>query len=107
LIPPTTSDWTVSRIRLLGTRPNPWQAMRIMRHSDIKLTVKTYTDEGQLPLQAALGKLASLQGSIPRGRVDRHTTRHTPRHTACSPDGSFGVTGSQRERGDRGCIGPS
>ena len=39
---------------------NPWQAMRIMRHSDIQLTVRTYTDASQLPLQDALAKLASL-----------------------------------------------
>ncbi len=39
---------------------NPWQAMRIMRHSDIQLTVKTYTDAGQLPLRDALTKLPTL-----------------------------------------------
>ena len=56
---------------------SPWQAMRIMRHSDIKLTVKTYTDEGQLPLQEALGKLASLKAPS-RGGASTGTPTGTP-----------------------------
>jgi integrase len=44
---------------------SPWQAMKIMRHSDIKLTVKNYTDVDQMKLQDALAKLPKL-GRTPR-----------------------------------------
>lgn len=41
-----------------GTAPRV--AMEIMRHSDIKLTTKTYTDAGLLPVSDAVIKLPSL-----------------------------------------------
>src|SRR5208283_4541872 len=34
--------------------------MELMRHSDPKLTTKTYTDAGQLPVGAAIGSLPLL-----------------------------------------------
>jgi len=36
---------------------NPWIAMKLMRHSDIHLTTKVYTDAGKLPLRESLGRL--------------------------------------------------
>src|SRR6202012_2803144 len=41
-----------------GTAPRV--AMEIMRHSDIRLTAKTYTDAGLLPVADAVLKLPSL-----------------------------------------------
>ncbi|MCC6678260.1 MAG: site-specific integrase [Phycisphaerales bacterium] len=38
-------------------------AQRIMRHRDIKLTAEVYTDEGLLPLHAAMQALPSLGGA--------------------------------------------
>lgn len=35
----------------------PRVVMEAMRHSDLKLTMKLYTDAGQLPVGAALGRL--------------------------------------------------
>jgi integrase len=38
-------------------------AQRIMRHRDIRLTAEVYTDEGLLPLSAAMASLPSLSNS--------------------------------------------
>ena len=47
---------------------NPWKAMRLMRHSDIKFTVKTYTDTTQLDLNREIAKLPSFgaTGDLPK-----------------------------------------
>lgn len=37
--------------------------MKLMRHSDIKLAVKDYSDEEQMELREALGKLPVLGAS--------------------------------------------
>lgn len=43
-------------------------AQKILRHRDIKLTAEIYTDEGMLPLSAAMNSLPSLTSSgAPRG----------------------------------------
>jgi hypothetical protein len=34
--------------------------MKAMRHSDLKLTMKIYTDASQLPLAAGVGRLPSF-----------------------------------------------
>lgn len=47
----------------VGTSPRI--AMEIMRHSDIKLTTKTYTDAGLLPVSDAVIKLPSLLATKP------------------------------------------
>lgn len=41
----------------------PRVAMELMRHSDMRLTMKTYTDASKLPLAEAIEKLPSLQSS--------------------------------------------
>ncbi len=46
-----------------GTSPRV--AMEIMRHSDIKLTTKTYTDAGLLPVSDAVINLPSLLAAKP------------------------------------------
>ena len=37
--------------------------MELMRHSDMRLTAKTYTDAGMLPTDATIAKLPSLNGA--------------------------------------------
>jgi hypothetical protein len=39
---------------------HPRVAMQLMRHSDLKLTMKIYTDASQLPLAAGVGRLPSF-----------------------------------------------
>ncbi len=41
----------------------PRVAMELMRHSDMKLTLRDYTDQSQLPLVAALNEIPSLKSS--------------------------------------------
>lgn len=36
---------------------NPWLAMKLMRHSDINMTTRVYTDAGKLPSREAIGRL--------------------------------------------------
>ncbi len=50
-----------------GTAPRV--AMEIMRHSDMRLTAKTYTDAGQLPIADAVLHLPSLIGSKTRTQI--------------------------------------
>jgi len=50
-----------TNLMLAGTSPRI--AMEIMRHSDIKLTTKTYTDAGLLPLAETVINLPSLTKS--------------------------------------------
>jgi hypothetical protein len=38
--------------------------MELMRHSDMRLTAKTYTDAGMLPTDATITKLPSLNGAV-------------------------------------------
>jgi integrase len=38
--------------------------MELMRHSDMRLTAKTYTDAGMLPVDATITKLPSLNGAV-------------------------------------------
>ena len=47
-----------TNLTLAGTAPRV--AMEIMRHCDLRLTMKTYTDASQLPAAAAVAKLPSL-----------------------------------------------
>ena len=39
-------------------------AMEWRRHSDMRLTAKTYTDAGMLPVDATITKLPSLNGAV-------------------------------------------
>ena len=49
-----------TNLALAGTAPRV--AMEAMRHSDIRLTTKTYTDTGLLPVSDAVAKLPSFLG---------------------------------------------
>ena len=51
-----------TNMALAGTAPRV--AMEIMRHSDMRLTSKTYTDAGLLPVVDAVTKLPSFTGSL-------------------------------------------
>src|ERR1700722_13463143 len=58
-----------TNLMLAGTSPRI--AMEIMRHSDIKLTTKTYTDAGLLPLAETVINLPSLtKSSEPDSQID-------------------------------------
>jgi hypothetical protein len=61
-----------TNLMLAGTSPRI--AMEIMRHSDIKLTTKTYTDAGLLPLAETVINLPSLtklaKPSEPDSQID-------------------------------------
>lgn len=47
---------------------HPRVAMELMRHSDLKLTMKIYTDASQLPLVASVAALPSFRaGGSPVG----------------------------------------
>jgi hypothetical protein len=49
--------------------------MEAMRHSDIRLTTKTYTDTGLLPVSDAVGKLPS---SLSGKRLTNRLTNFVP-----------------------------
>jgi integrase len=50
-----------TNLTLAGTAPRV--VMELMRHSDIKLTMRIYTDAGQLPLAEAVSKLPCFNAS--------------------------------------------
>ena len=60
-----------TNLALAGTAPRV--AMEAMRHSDIRLTTKTYTDTGLLPVSDAVAKLPSFLGSPEKDSQDRLT----------------------------------
>lgn len=74
---------------LLANGVHPRVVQELMRHSDIKLTTKLYTDVSQLPVAAALASLPSftLRNSAPvvtqrnSGTPITLRNRHTPKHT--------------------------
>jgi len=43
--------------------------MELMRHSDMRLTAKTYTDAGMLPTDATVANLPSLNAAIPAPQI--------------------------------------
>jgi integrase len=53
--------------RLSTMKVHPRVAMELARHSDMRLTMKTYTDAGQLPLQEVMDTLPSFGGD---SRID-------------------------------------
>ena len=70
-----------TNLALAGTAPRV--AMEVMRHSDMRLTSKTYTDAGLLPLADAVTKLPSFAAS--------DTVRLTKRLTKFVPSQSLPV----------------
>ena len=58
-----------TNLALAGTAPRI--AMEIMRHSDMRLTSKTYTDAGLLPITEAVTKLPSfIDKSVDDSQID-------------------------------------
>jgi hypothetical protein len=51
----------ITRLQRAGVSPR--EAMELARHSDMRLTMKTYTDVAQLPLAATVRKLPSIGDS--------------------------------------------
>jgi hypothetical protein len=51
----------ITRLQRAGVSPR--EAMELARHSDMRLTMKTYTDAGQLPLAATVRGLPSFDDS--------------------------------------------
>jgi hypothetical protein len=64
-----------TNLALAGTAPRV--AMEAMRHSDIRLTTKTYTDTGLLPVSDAVAKLPSF--SSPQGKDSQRDSQSLPR----------------------------
>jgi hypothetical protein len=56
--------------RLSTMKVHPRVAMELARHSDMRLTMKTYTDAGQLPLREAMD---TLPGFSSDSRIDSRT----------------------------------
>jgi integrase len=85
--------------RLLVSGVHPRVAQELMRHSDIRLTTKLYTDASQLPLAAGLAQLPSFtlrksEGTVtPRNSGTPFTLRksNTQKHT--QKDAQTGVSG--------------
>jgi hypothetical protein len=55
--------------RLSTMKVHPRLAMELARHSDMRLTMKTYTDAGQLPLREVMDMLPSF-GERTDSRID-------------------------------------
>jgi integrase len=64
-------------------------AMEMMRHSDSRLTDKTYTDASQLSTAAAVDALPSF--------LDTHTVKDTQLSDAACPSGSCGVSAGESD----------
>jgi integrase len=58
--------------RLSINKVHPRLAMELARHSDLKLTMKNYTDAGQLPLREVIESLPSFGGQAD-SRIDSRT----------------------------------
>ena len=68
-----------TNLALAGTAPRV--AMEAMRHSDIRLTTKTYTDTGLLPVSDAVAKLPSFTPSAGK-RLTKRLTKFAPRESS-------------------------
>lgn len=62
---------------------HPREAMELMRHSDLKLTTKIYTDAGHLPLRESVLKIAGADVVLTQqdDSDTRADTQNTPKHT--------------------------
>jgi hypothetical protein len=58
--------------RLSTMKVHPRLAMELARHSDMRLTMKTYTDAGQLPLREVMDTLPGFGGRTD-SRIDSRT----------------------------------
>jgi hypothetical protein len=58
--------------RLSTMKVHPRLAMELARHSDMRLTMKTYTDAGQLPLREVMDGLPGF-GERADSRIDSRT----------------------------------
>jgi integrase len=54
---------------LAASNVPPAIAMKIMRHRDIRLTLQAYTDDGLLPVAAAMATLPSVTALEPAGEL--------------------------------------
>ncbi len=92
-------------------------AMKLMRHSDINLTTKVYTDESQLPIYDAILTLPRLMdhtqiraqilgaegqnGSLPVAKCEEIALSQVPQNKAFSPSLTHPVACGQMERAKR------
>ncbi len=58
---------------LSASGAKPRDAMELMRHSEMKLTMKTYTDASHLPLVATMAALPSL--ALPEKHIQKHDSK--------------------------------
>ncbi len=88
---------------------SPRMAMELMRHSDLRLTMKIYTDAAQLPLSSEMDKLRSFSLPIIDARIDAQNSAQT-RASGCH-DVSLPVTVVEtlapRQVADIGLFGPA
>jgi hypothetical protein len=70
----------ITRLQRLGVSPR--EAMELARHSDMRLTMKTYTDTAQLPLVATVAQLPSF------GLTESAGSQGTQLRTQTSGNGS-------------------
>ena len=73
---------TTFTTRLSLMKVHPRVAMELARHSDLRLTMKTYTDAGQLPLREVMESLPGF-GKANDSRIDSRTV--VPDGPAVSP----------------------
>ena len=88
----------------------PRVAMEVMRHSDMRLTMRTYTDVTQLPTSEAMEKLPRLSGPAPVPAAEvTHGDSHelVPACPAVSTEGGWSPGGGYVETADipRNCQG--
>ena len=57
---------TQPRDRARQSNVQPAVAMKVMRHRDIRLTLEAYTDDGLLPVAAAMAALPSVTQQPPK-----------------------------------------
>jgi integrase len=76
--------------RLSTMKVHPRLAMELARHSDLRLTMKTYTDAGQLPLQAVMESLPGY-GAGADSRIDSRTLVPTGQTVSPNVTGTTGM----------------
>ena len=74
---------------------SPRVAMELMRHSDLKLTMKVYTDASQLPLIAEAARLPSF--SLPWNDSKERTQLSTQKAVVSRSEGSPAVASSRSD----------
>ena len=84
----------ITRLQRAGVSPR--EAMELARHSDMRLTMKDYTDTAQLPLAATVARLAPFGVAAADGKTN--TQRDTQNPVNGSPPVSTDVIKTETEK---------